>query len=49
MSNIYGFTWGEVDDAQALRQWAESRIYSNSPSSDNGQALPALPNTKCTT
>lgn len=24
----YGFTWIEIDDAQALREWAESKNYS---------------------
>ncbi|ERM19014.1 hypothetical protein P615_14075 [Brevibacillus laterosporus PE36] len=28
----YGFTWIEIDDAQALREWAESKNYSP----DNG-------------
>lgn len=23
MSNSYGFTWVEIDEAQALREWAE--------------------------
>lgn len=28
----YGFTWIEIDDAQALREWAECKSYSP----DNG-------------
>lgn len=27
MSNSYGFTWVEVDEGQALREWSDSKNY----------------------